>query len=277
MKRITLAFVLMASTAEAFDTSGFEHPESILPDAAKERLYVSNIVGHPAEADGNGYISLVGTDGSIIEQKWATGMDAPKGMALFGDSLIVTDLTQIHVVDRNSGDITASFAPQGAAFLNDVTAANGRAFISDMFTGVIYSFDGSDIAPFYSSADLPHPNGLWTDGVSLVIGHWGPGMKEDFTTEALGDLLSIDIATKTATTLVPALGNLDGVAKTTDGFIVNDWISGKIFKVVGDTATEILQAPQSTADIAVYGDTLYLPHMFENRISSVDLKTLATN
>lgn len=275
MKHLTIAFALLASTANAWEITGFEHPESIVANASNKQLYVSNIVGHPAEADGVGYISLVSFDGKVVDQKWATGMDAPKGMALFGDSLLVSDLTKFHVVDRTSGKITQTFAPEGAAFLNDITASGDRAFISDMFTGVIYSFDGSTVEPFYSAADLPHPNGLWTDGVTLVIGHWGPGMKQDFSTEKPGDLLAVDIATKEATTIISELGNLDGVAKTEEGFIVNDWMNGKIFSVVDGQATEVLQMPQSTADITVLGNTIYLPHMFENRISTADLETIA--
>lgn len=275
MKHLAIAFALMASTANAWEITGFEHPESILADASSEQLYVSNIVGHPAEADGVGYISLVSLDGKVINQKWSAGMDAPKGMALFGDSLLVSDLTKFHVIDRTSGEITQTFAPEGAAFLNDIAASGDRAFISDMFTGVIYSFDGKEVTPFYSAADLPHPNGLWTDGVTLVIGHWGPGMQQDFSTEKPGDLLEVNIATKEANTIVSELGNLDGVAKTAEGFIVNDWMNGKIFSVVEGQATEVLQMPQSTADITVLGDTIYMPHMFENRISTATLETVS--
>jgi hypothetical protein len=189
--------------------------------------------------------------------------------------LLVTDLTDLHVIDRGTGEILQTLSPDGALFLNDVTAAGDRAFISDMFSGQIYSFDGTSVAPFYKAADLPHPNGLWTDGTTLVIGHWGPGMQDDFTTEAPGDLIALDLATKSATTIVSKLGNLDGVAKSSEGYIVNDWLNGKVFSVVDGQAREILAAPQSTADITTYGDTLYLPHMFENRISTETLSTLS--
>lgn len=275
MLRFALPFVFLTSAAQAWDADGFEHPESIVVDATQEQLFVSNIVGHPAEADGEGYISRVSMDGRILDQQWATGMDAPKGMALFGNTLLVTDLTQLHVIDRTSGEILATIKPEGAQFLNDITAAGERAFISDMFTGQIYSFDGTTVTPFYNAQDLPHPNGLWTDGTTLVIGHWGPGMKADFTTEAPGDLIALDIATQSARPIVSELGNLDGVAKTPEGFIVNDWLNGKVYSVADGQASEILAAPQSTADITTYGDTLYLPHMFENRISTATLSDLS--
>lgn len=274
MKTLTLPLLLIASTANAWELNGFDHPESIAVDAAKTQLFVSNIVGHPAEADGVGYISRVDLDGTVLDKNWVTGLDAPKGMALFGNSLLVSDLTKLHVIDRQSGEITQTIAPEGAAFLNDITASGDRAFVSDMLTGVIYSFDGQSVEPFFTSPALPHPNGLWTDGVELVIGHWGPGMKEDFSTEKHGDLLSLNLATKELTPLAPELGNLDGVIKTSTGFVVNDWLNGKVFSVADGVATELLTAPQSTADITVFGDTLYMPHMFENRISTLSLSAL---
>lgn len=259
------------TSAQAWELSGFDMPESIVTDAANNQLFVSNIAGHPAEADGNGYVSRVSADGTLLDLEWATGMDAPKGMALFGDSLIVADLTKLHVVSRATGQITQTLHPEGAVFLNDVTASADRVWISDMMTGVIWAFDGSSAKPFYQAADLPHPNGLWTDGTDLVIAHWGPGMQADFTTEAPGDLLSVDIASGDVSTISAKLGNLDGVDQIEGGFVVSDWLTGEIFKVTGDESALLLKAPVSTADISVQGDTLYLPHMFEGRISTFDL------
>lgn len=275
MLRSALLISVLASGAHtsalAWELSGFDMPESIVADTANNQLFVSNIAGHPAEADGKGYVSRVSADGTLLDLEWASGMDAPKGMALFGDSLIVADLTKLHVVSRETGQITQTISPEGAVFLNDVTASADRVWVSDMMTGVIWSYDGVDVTEFYQAADLPHPNGLWTDGEELVIAHWGPGMQADFTTEAPGDLLSVDIASGAVTTISAKVGNLDGVDKIDDGFIVNDWLTGEIWKVTDGESALLLKAPVSTADIAVQGDTLYLPHMFEGRISTYDL------
>ncbi|MDC0738180.1 hypothetical protein N6L24_07805 [Cognatishimia sp. SS12] len=271
MFRYAFILSLAASATQAWELNGFEHPESIVLDSAQNVLFVSNIGGNPTEADGNGFISRVAPDGTLIDLKWATGMNAPKGMALMGDRLIVSDLTQIHVVDATSGALLSSHEVAGAQFLNDVTATATRAWISDMFTGAIYEFDGTAITPFFHDATLPHPNGLWTDGTDLVVASWGSDMQADFSTKAPGDLLSITLADKTVSVIAPAMGNLDGITKSGDSWIVNDWISGEVFKVTGGTVETLLTAPASTADLTAGNGVLYLPHMFENRISTVAL------
>ncbi|CUI66381.1 SMP-30/gluconolactonase/LRE family protein [Cognatishimia activa] len=273
MIRLTLATLLLATSAQAWEATGFELPESVLPDPSKGQLYVSNMVDSPFEPDGNGYISRLSMDGKVLDMKWATGMHSPKGMALFGDHLVVADLNALHFVDRKTGEITKTLTPEGIGLFNDVTASGDRVWVSDMLTGVIWSYDGETLAPFYQDAALPHPNGLWTDGLSLVVGHWGPGMKPDFSTDAPGDLLSIDLATKEATQIYPELANIDGVAKIGDSYIANDWITGEIFKVTDGTSELLLSAPASTADIGVFGNTIYLPIMMEGRITTFEMGT----
>jgi hypothetical protein len=46
---------------------------------------------------------------------------------------------------------------------------------------------------------LEHPNGLDVADGELVVAAWGTGLKDDFTTEAPGRLLAIDLATKAIT------------------------------------------------------------------------------
>ena len=56
--------------------SGFETPESVRWDAARNVFYVSNVTGNPGQKDGNGYISRVRSDGTIdlppSWRRWAT-------------------------------------------------------------------------------------------------------------------------------------------------------------------------------------------------------------
>ena len=72
------------------------------------------------------------------------------------------------------------------------------------------------------------------------------------------------------------IGNLDGVESDgADGFVVTDWISGKIMHVNGDGNTRTLATfPKGAADHAYLPDKkwLILPEMLENKISAFDLK-----
>ena len=70
--------------------------ESVLYDSVHNLLYVSCINGVPPDKkDNDGFIARVGLDGKIITQKWATGLSAPKGMGISGNSLYVTDIDRL--------------------------------------------------------------------------------------------------------------------------------------------------------------------------------------
>ncbi|WP_292713041.1 hypothetical protein [Mesorhizobium sp.] len=81
---IGIATMPTAHAGEIWRATGLEQPESAFFDAAGKRIIVSNIVGNPSEADGNGYLSILSLDGKMVAQHWTDGMDAPKGMAISG-------------------------------------------------------------------------------------------------------------------------------------------------------------------------------------------------
>jgi sugar lactone lactonase YvrE len=121
-------------------TGGLKQPESVLHDADQDVYFVSNIDGPSAMKDGRGFISRVRPDGSIEALGWvASGkngvaLDAPKGMAITGDTLWVTDIDVVRGFDRRSGVpiATIDLAAQGAVFLNDLVAApNGALYVTD--------------------------------------------------------------------------------------------------------------------------------------------------
>ena len=86
----------------------FKTPESILVDVKRDEYLVSNINGAPTDKDNNGFISRVAPDGKISELKWLEGgkngltLNAPKGMALVGNTLYVADLDVVRVFNRSS-------------------------------------------------------------------------------------------------------------------------------------------------------------------------------
>lgn len=116
-------------------------PESVLYDTTNDIYYVSCINGVPPDTkDSDGYIAKLDADGKIIADKWATGMSAPKGMALVGNTLYVTDISRIVMIDVLTGEITGEKEIEGAAFLNDVDAgADGTVYFTDSGTKKAYS------------------------------------------------------------------------------------------------------------------------------------------
>ena len=121
-------------------TTGLKQPESVLHDAEQDVYFVSNIHGPSALKDGRGFISRVRPDGTVDTEEWiASGkgdvtLNAPKGMAITGDTLWVTDIDVVRGFNRRTGApvATIDLAPHGAVFLNDLVAApNGAVYVTD--------------------------------------------------------------------------------------------------------------------------------------------------
>src|SRR5690606_37193686 len=148
--------------------------ESVLYDAERNVLYVSNINGTPDEKDGNGSIARVSLDGTVTDAAWVTGLDAPKGMGIRGNRLFVTDIDRIVEIDVDAGKIVKTYPIQGASFLNDVTvAANGDVYVSDSNAGFIVRISGEEATVWMDSVN--GPNGLLADGGTLLMASWEAG------------------------------------------------------------------------------------------------------
>ncbi len=257
----TVAATVLASwTATAapklvWELTGLEAPESALPDPAGDAIYVSNVVGAPDAKDGNGYISRVSPDGKILEQRWAVGLDAPKGLILRGGTLFVSDIDRLVAIDTATGKIAGTWQGAGAKFLNDTAVdAQGRIYVSDMLDDTIWVLDGDQFEPFLRDKALTAPNGLAVDGDRLLVAAWGT-MEPDWSTKVPGHLLAIDLASKTISSASDGapIGNLDGLEPDgKGGWLTTDWISGGLIRIGTDGKAEKLAplAPGS-ADLGV--------------------------
>jgi sugar lactone lactonase YvrE len=253
-------------------------PESALYDAQRDILYVSNVNGEPNAADGNGFISKLGLDGSIAELEWVSGMDAPKGLAMAGGKLYVSDINKLIEIDIDSGAISNRYDAAGAQFLNDVTADDaGNVYVSDMLTNTIYKLSDGKFESWVQSDDLQNPNGLLAEGDKLVVGTWGK-MTDGFNTEVPGHLKSVSLADGAISDMGSAtpVGNLDGVESDGKGaYYVTDWMNGKLFHVdAGGKAEEMLSLGQGSADHEVILDKnlVIIPMMMNNTVQAYQIK-----
>ena len=277
MKKHTVSLVAMALAGSClaneplWQTEGFEQPESVILDGARQRLVVSNINGHPAEKDGNGYLSLLALDGRVQERHWIDGLDAPKGMAILDGKLLVTDIDRVHVIDLQNDELESTIEVPSASFLNDISSSATAAYISDLSQQSIYRYEQGEITLWLQSSELEHPNGLLVDEDILLVASWGAGLHENFSTEVLGSVLSVDLSSKLIEPLPGAtrLGNLDGLVKTADGYRVNDWMTGELF-LLDHQGRRIgsVQSRKGLADIGGGRGVLYLPFMLEGTIEA---------
>ncbi len=262
------AFAFWASAASS---EPFAMPESAIYDAANDRVIVSNINEGFTEADGNGYLSTMGTDGALIQQDWVTGLHGPKGMAILGGRLFVADVNGLAEVDLDTAQIVTVHEAPNAVFLNDVTASGDAVFVSDLLTDTIWRLKDGGFAPWVTDPTLSHPNGLAWDGERLLVGSWGQGLREDFTTEAAGDLLSIDPVSMEISVVAYAVGNIDGVVVADGRILLSDWVKGALIEIRDGAPETVGTYAAGLADIGSDGQTLFLPHMLEGRVEVIPL------
>ncbi|MER9298451.1 ATP/GTP-binding protein [Mesorhizobium sp. M0621] len=271
-----IAAVPTAEAGELWRATGLEQPESALFDAADNRIIVSNIVGNPGDADGNGYLSVLSVDGKMVTRHWTDGIDAPKGMAIAGGKLYVADITKVRVVDLASGKLVASIAVPNAVFLNDMTSdQSGNVYVTDMLADTIYRIDGDRPELFVTDAMLASPNGIFADGIRLIVASWGKGIKPDFSTAEPGGLLSVDIATKAVSPLPGAqkFADLDGVIAIGDTIYATAYMTGTLYRYhVGGAPEAVAHFKPGSADIGTDGKSvLYVPLMNEGEVAALKL------
>jgi sugar lactone lactonase YvrE len=257
---------LAENDAPHWTLTGFEQPESVVGD--QTYLYVSNINGTPMEKNGKGYISKITADGKWIEQHWAMGLDAPKGMAIHDGFLYVADLTRLHKIDLNSGQTQQVWEVSDAKMLNDVTVSpEGVVYVSDLIGGGLYRLKGNTFALWKTYPELEHPNGvLWEDN-TLIVGNWGQGMHEDFSTDSPGILYRIALESEALSPLLNGepLGNIDGITRIDETLWISDWLAGDLMKADGSAKRHL---GQGLADIYAIDNTLYTPMMMDGTVSA---------
>ena len=141
-------------------------PESVLFD--KNILYVSLVDCRAWNADGKGAIAKVDQNGHILNATWVTGLNAPKGMAIWDNKLYVADITEVAVINVATGTIESKIAVAGATGLNDITIdKKGNIYVSDSRLGNVHKITKGKVEGYISG--LKSVNGLRMVGSDLFI------------------------------------------------------------------------------------------------------------
>jgi hypothetical protein len=253
---------------------GLNTPESVLYDADQDVYFISNINGAPLTKDDNGYISRVNAETLKVEPKWIDGskaditLNAPKGMAIVGDDLYVSDITTVRKFDRKTGAPKGEIPLKGTTFLNDLVADGTTVYASDSGmdatfkttkTDAIWKITGNKGEKIASGPDLKAPNGL-----AVVNG------KIWVVTFAGKELYPLENGKKGTPTTLPT-GSLDGLVAMSDGsFLVSSWDSKSVFRgQPGGVFTAVIQNVDSPADIGydTKRNRLLVPHFMESRVT----------
>ncbi|MCK5478713.1 MAG: hypothetical protein KAI44_07340 [Methylococcales bacterium] len=255
---------------------GFATPESVEYNAVEDVYLVTNINGGSLAADGNGFISKLKPDGRVIDLKWIDGkkegvtLNAPKGAAIVGKNLFVTDINQVHVFRLSDGQQKKSITITGSTFLNGITPGAGDyVYVTDSGfseglvpsgTDAIYKVRvNGQYEAIVKDKDMGGPNGIWDDNGRLLVVTFGSGK-----------MISIDRSGKQTALLPPPHGELDGLVKLEEGrFLLSSWGGSAIYAMNKDnTFTVFADSLDAPADLGI--DTkrkrLLIPLFKQNKV-----------
>lgn len=279
------------NNSELWETpADLKNPESVVYAPKQDVLFVSNIEGKPDQKDQNGFISKVSPlNGSIVDLNWISGLNAPKGMAVYDNGssskLYVSDITDLVEMDIESGKIINRFNAPGSVFLNDVVSDDqGNIYVSDTITNTIYKQDVKDsnntsLQVWLQSPQLEGPNGLHVDNTKnrLIVASLGDMSKPGAGIEVV-DLGNKKISSLGEENTTSPFGGLDGIESDAKEirYYVTDNPAGKIYSVNADGtryATLIDLQTQGAADLGFIPNqnVIVIPLMKDNKVVAYKL------
>ena len=273
--------------AIALTVDSLEAPEAARFDPELGVYFLASINGTPLAKDGNGYISRLTRDGQVDSLKFIAGgrggvtLNAPKGLAIKGDTLWVADIDAARAFNKRTGKPITTVSMAGRAkFLNDaVVGPDGAIYMTD--TGVADDGKGGMAHPgpdrvfriadrkatvALEFPDKPGPNGItWDSEASkfVIVSFQGPSIYH----WAPGD--------SAATVIAQGPGMMDGIEALGDGrFVVSTWTDSSLFVLQGDSITTLLRGLPGPADLGFDQERgrIAVPLLTENRLEFVDLK-----
>ena len=296
---LPLALVLVAApTASAQNgpprpiVTGLVNPESVVVGPGPDRKVFVTIIGE-FDKDGDGAVMVLEPGGKAVP--FVTGLDDPKGIAVFQNWLYLTDKTKVLRINAAAKEPKAEvFAaaekfPSPPIFLNDihVDPENGAVYVSDSGKdgkgGAVYRITGvnpkgkgpakinATVSVVIDQKKLPgliKPNGVMSDGTSFLL-------VADFDA---GVLYRVKLADGTAEKVAEGMDGADGITWDHYGHLfVSSWKTGKVFGIAkpGEKPVEVVsKGLQSAADTCLdpTGKFLLVPDMKAGTLTAVPAK-----
>jgi len=271
----TPAFARAQTPELVWETNGFIAPESVVYDAERDMFYVSNMgTWGQGSVQGDGFISRLAGDGRLLDLKWVTGFDNPKGLALAGGRLYVGDDKDLVAVDPAAGAIVARYQPEdGPGSFNDCTAdAAGTVYVFSNRLGRIFRLREGRFEAWVAvdRSQTGGLNGLKAERGRLLLGGWslrGPDGKEQ-----AGHLSFVTFEETPQFGRIgdQPIGRIDGIEPDgAGGYTVTDWQGGDLIHVTADgRPTSLLPLGRGTADhtYVLSRQLLVIPHVLDHKV-----------
>jgi sugar lactone lactonase YvrE len=243
-------------------------PESVQYDAQRQQLYVANINKVNVEnPDGDGFISILSTDGKISNLKWARGLNDPKGMGIMGNSLFVADLKDLVEIDLKTGSILKRHPAINSVMLNDVSVSpRGEIFVSDSRGHKLYRYADGKLELFVDDPNLQGPNGVFAEKDYMIVASAGTG-----------NLWKLDYATKKYTSWAMTNKTADGILRYGDDYLISCW-HGEVYYVKPDGKVwKLIDSKEPQTNTADFGyipktKTVLIPNFYKNTVTAYQVK-----
>ena len=268
---------------------GFYSPEAVRYDPEQDVYFITNMLGFGSDKDGAGYIVCVDASNlgrnDMFAQSGVNGvtLDAPKGMAIHGDTLWVNDIDVVRGIHRKSGAplATIDLRPHGAVLLNDIEVGpDGTLHITDSGiimgrAGVLHPGGdklvvvgpGGAVSVTNRGEQLGRPNGITWDKAGR---QWLVVSFDTFRSE----VYTVNDADTSRKVLYRGHGKFDGIAELPDGrLLVSAWSDSSVHLFANGTDRRLIRNLVTPADIGI--DTrrnrVAIPLVMLNRVEFWDL------
>ena len=252
------AVYLHPGVREVWELSGrLNTPESAAYDVDRKVLYVSNF--------GDGCVSKISLDGSVVALKWVTGLKSPTGLKYSAGKLYAVERSGVAEIDPKQGVIVARHPIPAAVFINDLAVADdGIIYVTDSAKNCVFRLSGGKSEILIEGEQIGQPNGILVEKTRLLVG---------VTVD--GTIKSVDLKSKQAgtfLTLGPGVA-MDGlVSDGKDGYLFSDYY-GRIYRADATGRKTLLldrRGPhQFTADFEYIPEQglLIVPSLYDQRLT----------
>jgi hypothetical protein len=281
---------------EPITVSGeFALPESILHDPVADVYLVSNIGPgeNPLALDGDGFISRIAPDGTVLDWRWIDGTDpgvtlhGPFGMTIHEDVLYVVDRDALRAFDRATGaplgvvhsfPYTTPFSAGSVAMLNGVCVGQrGALHVTDTGltldetgsfvptgTDAVYRIANGTAETVAAGEETEGPNGCFALGASVA-----------WTTFKSNRVLRTNPSGKVQEVGSLPAGQIDSAVRVGGFLYLSSWEASAIFRMSmgGAGAVEVWSDLPTPGDMGfdALRQRLLVPLVFANEVRILPL------